>query len=242
MKFIGGSYSDIGNYREVNQDAICMRTYSYKDNDMALGAIFDGVGGLYKSEQASQAAANGFEVLFIHLCELIDQGLEEFDILLSHIEDAMDDWNYEVHELNQAQGERSGTTASVLFCLNDKYGIRHVGDSRVYMYSENLLTKLTVDDSVEKEVDGIKRKFLVNCIGKGEDLDFSSSDGVIKPGTLFFYGSDGFYHCTIEEDVRGFVKSFVSGEKPDEICKNAVKEVLSRGESDNVSVGMIYCT
>ncbi len=242
MEFIGGCYSDIGNYREVNQDAIFVKTFSVDGSSLAIGAIFDGVGGMYKSERASDKALSGIQVFFDHVCGLLSQGMNDFDVLLSHLEDAMDDVNYDVHEMNQTQGERSGTTASVLLCLNDKYGILNVGDSRVYIFENDSLRQLTTDDTADKEIDGVIKHFLVNCVGKGEDLKFSTVKGKIEPGTFFYFSSDGFYHRTVREDVIEFVKGFETGtEDPDKICEDAVHEVMRRGEMDNVSVGMIYC-
>ena len=53
FKFIGGCISDRGAVREINQDSILFKVIKGRKRSAAIGAIFDGVGGLDRGELAS---------------------------------------------------------------------------------------------------------------------------------------------------------------------------------------------
>ncbi len=64
MKIRGGSASDIGSVRNVNQDAVCYRYLKQGKEEFALCAVCDGVGGLEHGERDSAFMVQRMEAWF----------------------------------------------------------------------------------------------------------------------------------------------------------------------------------
>jgi serine/threonine protein phosphatase PrpC len=96
------------------------------------------------------------------------------------------------------------STIAVLFLdkRNDKVGYINVGDSRIYIFTNQYLEKITVDDSL----DGSKN-ILTKCLGietlslndfKIKDIDFHQN---------FLLCTDGFYNL-MERNVKEYFRVF----------------------------------
>ena len=57
MHFSYAYHTDVGTTREVNQDALVIKTWNQSGNSVFLGAVCDGLGGLARGEEASRRAA-----------------------------------------------------------------------------------------------------------------------------------------------------------------------------------------
>ena len=68
MHFSYAYHTDVGTTREVNQDALVIKTWNQSGNSVFLGAVCDGLGGLARGEEASRRAA-------VMLSEWFDQEL-----------------------------------------------------------------------------------------------------------------------------------------------------------------------
>ncbi len=66
---------------------------------------------------------------------------------------------------------QSGTTLSLIYLDNEHFWLGHIGDSRVYLYRQNTLTRLTRDDHA---LDYFKEKGAITL--EPEELDLSEAD------------------------------------------------------------------
>lgn len=233
----GGCATSIGAVREVNQDAIMLRTIQQKGETLAVGIICDGIGGLEHGELASQTVIRAAEEWFDSISEWIDVVHAEAQIIFSHLKDAAEEWNTLVRELIESECIRTGTTMSAIMLLRNQYFIVHVGDSRIYRYRQEL-EQLTLDESIARACEGRMKLYLDNFLGKQDELSFMTYEGELEKGDLFLYGSDGFYHKLTQEDVE---QLDIRPRKTDMnvLCEDMIQTMIHRGERDNISVGII---
>lgn len=239
MLFYGACATDVGSSRENNQDAILYKKMGRNGQEFALGVICDGIGGLEHGEAASQCVIDGALKWFDDMAAWIDIDKMDADILFSHFKDAVEDWNSLVRDMMAAQNINTGTTMSAILLIRDRYFIAHVGDSRIYRYRGEL-ERMTTDESMAKLRDGKMKLLLMNHIGKDDMLSFYSAEGKLSKGDVFLYGSDGFYHMFTDDDMSDICAD-IGSVSMDKICASVIEKMICRGESDNISVGIIYC-
>ncbi len=235
----GGCASDVGSSRTVNQDAIFYRQQMQGKEEFALCAVCDGVGGLEHGEVASAFLVTRMEAWFEETVAWMDIGRADSGLLFSHLKDAAESWNEEIRQLCRERNLKTGSTMSILCLLRDKYYIIHVGDSRIYRCRGKGLEQLTVDDSVARLKAGRMKNYLSNYMGKEETLWFQALEGSVESGDLFLVCSDGLYHQLGEQDISELLQLHKKNSNIDEICRHMIRLMISRGESDNISLGAV---
>lgn len=240
MLFYGECATDTGPYRKNNQDAILFKKMRKKGKDIALGVICDGIGGLEHGEAAAQCVADAASEWFEDIAGWIDIEMVDTDILFSHFKDAAENWNCLVRDIIVLQNINTGTTMSAIMLIRDRYFIVHVGDSRIYRY-RGQLEMMTTDESIAKIYNGKMKLFLTNYVGRDDMLSFAAAEGTLTQGDIFLYGSDGFYHMFTDSDMYGICEKIHCLDR-DKICRAMIETMIRRGERDNISVGIIYCT
>lgn len=239
MKLVAGCKSHIGNTRKTNQDAVTLKAFEHKGQNFLVLAVCDGVGGLEHGEIASGLAVSRVSEWFDYITEWFDVEKTEEGLLISHLKDLTEECNTLVREYRFAKGMKMGTTLSLLMILRDTYYIIQVGDSRIYRYRAEQLEQLTVDASVTKARDGRMKSYLDNYLGKQDDLWFTSASGKINKGDIYIVCSDGFYHQLTQQDIQEYEKKLHKSRKTEEACDELIGRMMSRGEHDNITVGVI---
>lgn len=239
MKFFTGSITDKGAYRPNNEDSILVRIHEEEPHSFCIGAVCDGIGGLDGGEISSAFLISHINTWFNRMVlnpeDPVQADLQEF--LRIHSEQ----WNEQLIAHLQNLGIKSGSTMSLLLLDETHVVISHVGDSRIYRYSpETGLRQMTTDATVQKLSGGRMRSYLDNYMGKEAEWWTDILEEPVSPGELYLFGSDGFYHCLQEEDVREIYDRIENGESPTLLCRQAMQKMLERGERDNISVGVIY--
>lgn len=77
-------------------------------------------------------------------------------------------------------------------------------------------------------------------MGKNEKIIFQYSQGKIIEGDMFLLCTDGLYHNLQERDVKKLQGEIKKGKNISESCKGVIKKMIERGETDNISLGIIY--
>ena len=234
MKIRGGSASDIGSVRNVNQDAVCYRYLKQGKEELALCAVCDGVGGLEHGERASAFLVQRMEAWFEEVISWLAIPETETEVLFSHLKDGIECWNEELCQMCRRENLRTGSTLSLLLLIRHRYYIVHVGDSRVYRYRECTLEQLTMDDSVARLKTGQMKSYLNNFMGKQEQLWFQALEGNAEKGDIFVVCSDGFYHHFMESDVERIHEKRWK-KNLDGFCREMIRTMMDRVEGDNIS-------
>lgn len=232
--------SDVGSVRDVNQDAIVAKTLKKRKHMLAVGAVFDGIGGLERGELASGLLAQGLREWIDALPSKIDLLKVEPDILYAHFMDEVELLNEKLCDFIREQKIQTGSTMSAILIVRDQYYVIQVGDSRVYRFHQ-FLEQLTDDEIRLEEEEGRIRKKLTNYMGKKENLEFLAYQGKVYPGDRFLFCTDGFYHHFLASDIIRMLREDLKEKELKAELECLVEQMIQRGEHDNISVGIMNC-
>jgi PPM family protein phosphatase len=196
--------TDVGQKRSSNQDTIVL------NDKIKLYAVADGMGGHNGGEIASKLA---LEVLESALGKIDDSRqinvtpfLKESVILAStriHEKASMDE---------NLKG--MGTTLVCAYFNKDRCYIAQVGDSRVYLYRDGDLWKITEDHSLVNEQvrSGLisrsqaekltYKNVITRSVGFEEAVNVDIYERAIEPGDLFLLCSDGLTSMIDDAEIK----------------------------------------
>lgn len=239
MKFSYSGRTDIGLEREVNQD-------SFGTANLAWGSIFivsDGFGHKEGGKFASQTAV---DILINNYSKEEPQNLKKF------LEISLEEINKYIYfkKVSQYNKAMLGSTVVVLIIKGETAHIAHIGDSRVYIVSEDQIQRLTTDHS-----------YVQSLIDKGELLPekamFHSKRHVLKralgsriktkPDYLYrpILSNDKFMLCC--DGVWGFasqqkIEEILINNKPGEATVKIIDLVKKNSGSDNITLQVVSFT
>jgi serine/threonine protein phosphatase PrpC len=233
-----------GRVRQNNEDAF------FYSEELRAVVLADGMGGHNAGEVASHIAV---ETLREHL-----EGLRELsdDAVAEHIEalllQATADAARNVFDAANATAEYQGmgTTLVVAMVWRHTVFYIHVGDSRLYLFRRNALSRLTRDHSVVQElVDeglfesievasaaGVRGNVLTRALGIEEQVhaDLGSIDW--QSGDLLLLCSDGLSDVIGERELERILRGRMG--PLDEQVDMLIDEACVRGGPDNVTVAL----
>ena len=239
------SYTDIGKIREKNEDSILISP------TLCLGAVADGMGGHNAGEIASNLAVNILEQTLIDLKEKKIVLPKDYEVKYSPIGRkllyASSLANYRVHTLATENIKRSGmgTTLSALYIEDENNAaIVHIGDSRVYLYRNGLLSQVTTDHSyvqqqvamgfmTKKEAEGSRiQNILMKALGLKKEMRCDVINIKPKIGDVYVLCSDGVNKGLSDGEMLSLLKLNL---KPTELCKKIVQTSAKKDGKDNTS-------
>lgn len=135
--FVFGQATDIGLVRSDNEDY-------FGNFDTANGYVFvicDGIGGHAGGKKASRLAVETIEKKLRH--EVFDSPYSALNYSFLHANDAI-----LAHASYDKKYIGMGTTCSAVLIKDNFIYYAHVGDSRIYHYANNCLSRLTKDHSL----------------------------------------------------------------------------------------------
>ncbi len=148
MNFFGKS--DIGKMRTANQDSYLIRPLC---KNATLCVVCDGMGGAKSGNVASESAIETFGERIVKYTQskinkdgILALTSDEACVIL---DDAVHDANQTVFKKAQSSSDYTGmgtTLVAALFCDDTVYVV-NVGDSRLYLVSDNTITQITHDHS-----------------------------------------------------------------------------------------------
>ncbi len=147
MKFFGKS--DTGKMRSANQDSYMIRGMC---KNAALCVVCDGMGGAKSGNVASACAVDIFcERVFKYAANKIENDVLTLtsDDACVILDNAVQDANAAVYKKAQSSPDYQGmgTTLVAALFVDDVVYVVNVGDSRLYLISDNTITQITHDHS-----------------------------------------------------------------------------------------------
>lgn len=237
MEYVG--ISETGLVREINQDAILMRS----DVCVGLFAIADGMGGHSHGEWASQRIISELEGWWENFQATSYD--DDFRRMTASIKQAVEYANREIYQ-NYNKTEICGATIVLLFIYRNQYCILHAGDSRAYQYQGRKWRLLTVDETWENQagLSKLQRKDfenpnygkLMNAIGTRERMQCRISTGQWKEGEPFLLCTDGLYKFCPERYLKRCMKKSRKKQNLESVCYRMRDMVYKNGAGDNVSL------
>ena len=242
------SLSDVGMRRSNNQDNLCVSMSSSLEHWNRKGHLFvvaDGMGAHAAGELASKLAIDHIP----HLYAKYNQ-----DLPPEAMRQAVKGANAEIHRKGQANEEfhNMGTTCSVLNILPQGAVVAHIGDSRVYRYSQNKIEQLTFDHSLvwemkaagqlteEEEKQGkVPKNVITRSLGPYAECKVDLEGPFpVQVGDTFLLCSDGLT-AVIEDSEIG---SILGNMPPKEAAKVMIDLANLRGGPDNITVVIVKIT
>ena len=149
-------YTDIGLVRANNEDSF------YLNKAQELFIVADGMGGHNGGEIASsrtiEIISENFNKYFQNDKQLIKQLKKTSEKNLSEIENLIKELIAEANKqiyydsLSNYETTGMGTTLDLIYLDEKNYNIGHVGDSRIYLLRNHILTQITTDHSLVQEL------------------------------------------------------------------------------------------
>ncbi|RZU47600.1 protein phosphatase [Fluviicoccus keumensis] len=223
--------TDIGAKRKINEDAVLSRP------DIGLWAVADGMGGHAAGDVASQAVIDAL------LQTNPDKDLSDF---VDTIEDKilLVNQNLRRHGQEALGGRTLGTTVVSLFIVDGMGACIWAGDSRLYLYRDGELKRISHDHSAVQEMidSGMitpdqaahhpHRNVITRAVGGGDKLYPELRVFNVQAGDWYLLCSDGFYN-EVSEDV---MSSLIVQDTLEASVAKLMEKALAHGAADNVSL------
>ena len=227
-----GCATDKGNYRQKNQDRVIAKKKCIENHELAIACVCDGIGSLSYSEIASEMVTKGV-LNWIDGVTRYYPSVMSTDELIEDLEVTIRELNDLVCEYKEENKIEVGCTMSLLCIVDKDYFIFHVGDSRIYCIQDRLI-QLTQDEVVLRQKNRKEKNYLINYIGKEENLFIHKGKGKAEKGSVYMLCSDGLYKHLSYGDVSNIYQ--INGDTAIEnIAQGLVYLMMERGEKDNIS-------
>ena len=205
MNFLTAFHTDVGIKKKTNQDSLLIHQAQTDFGNVLLGVICDGMGGLAKGEVASACMIRAFSEWFkTELPCMLSAGLQP-EALRTSWEQLVSDVDRKITDYSDRYNVSMGTTCAAILFVNDTYYIMNIGDSRIYLISENIY-QLTKDQTyVQREMDAGRmtyeesltdpqRNVLLQCVGASPVIEPDFFIGDVKINQCYMICCDGFRH------------------------------------------------
>ena len=234
LGFECAAYTDVGLVRERNEDAL------WADAGRGWLLLADGMGGHCSGDQASALAIS--HILGCLRDNEKKGGHVDCGLLATSVIEA----NTAIRDTaRQSLSDVMGTTFVGAVLAPEKMVYAYVGDSRLYMLRDKMLTQLSRDHTVVQEfVDAGQitarmaqshpyRGRLTRGLGVQDDVEPVTDTCTLHPGDRLLLCSDGLTDMVDEDEIALMLGMSADA---DVISKNLVEAAKSAGGRDNVSV------
>lgn len=231
MKFFANTH--IGKVRHVNEDSY----FAPQDESGFFALVADGMGGHRAGETASR--------IFVETAKKMLPRKNSHTIGKDDIKAVFAAANKNIlhRSRNDVEKRGMGTTASLaVFCKNNAL-IGHVGDSRVYHFSNNTLTQITRDHSyVQSLVDkGLiskqealthpQKNIITRAIGTDSVLKTDIYSVSLGYGDALILCTDGLFGLVNDYEMNKILCEGIETAAP-----KLIEQALLAGGTDNITV------
>jgi serine/threonine protein phosphatase PrpC len=234
-----------GPVREANEDNFLV------DLDNGLFLVADGMGGHASGEVASAIAVNAVQEVLLGAINpdetRLDRSvMDQEEEIRERLRYAMNQASIQIRKAAQANPVHTGmgTTLVVLLIENDEAHISHIGDSRIYLFRDDRLLRLTRDHTVvQQEIDSGRltpelarivphKNILTQSVGYHGPVDPDTSTRPVEPGDVFILCSDGLTDPLDDDQLAEICRNHAG----DDLAEILVQKALTAGTEDNVTV------
>jgi len=242
------THSDSGDKRPFNEDRVLVKKYTIFNETWGMFLVADGLGSNH-NKIASQIIVDGLSNWWDNdLATMLSFSFEP-DVVFARLDETIAKINEKIFSIESEK--KIGSTLSLLFMMEDKYVIRHVGDSRIYVLNrENGIRQLTEDHSyvaaqvaaglmtAEEAKVHPKRNVITRCMGMKNTVSMFSHMGIAGENDVFLLCTDGFYNLISEDAILDIVfNSELQTSEKVQILRKCIKSA-----HDNVSIILVSKT
>ncbi|PSJ57015.1 PP2C family protein-serine/threonine phosphatase [Kumtagia ephedrae] len=223
-----------GRVRDLNEDRFLIAPRS------GLWLVADGMGGHDSGEVASSAIVDYLATLGV---------ASSAPDLRARFEDRIVRANARIWQIAQARGGTIGSTVAALLAFDRQFACIWLGDSRVYLVRDGVLTQLSHDHTEVQELldRGVltpaearvwpRRNVITRAVGAEEEISTDMELGQTRPGDVFVLNTDGLTAHVTDDEIRDAVLAAPA----EAACRMLVDRALERGGTDNVTVVVVKC-
>lgn len=252
MNFLTAFHTDVGIKKKTNQDSLLIHQAQTDSGNVLLTVICDGMGGLAKGEVASACMIRAFSDWFrLELPGLLSAGLcpeslrSSWEMLVSNVDQ-------KIVSYSDRYNVSMGTTCAALLIVNETYYIMNIGDSRIYLISDNIY-QLTKDQTyVQREIDAGRmtyqesltdpqRNVLLQCVGASPVIEPDFFMGDVRINQCYMICCDGFRHVIDAQEFFNILNPQKNTD-PGTMQRNLVYLTelnKQRLETDNITAALI---
>ena len=252
MNFLTAFHTDVGIKKKTNQDSLLIHQAQTDAGNVLLAVICDGMGGLAKGEVASACMIHAFSDWFRReLPVMLNAGLQP-EALRSSWDTRVGNVDQKIANYSIEHNVSMGTTCVALLLIDNTYYIMNIGDSRIYLISDNIY-QLTKDQTyVQREMDAGRmtyeeslrdpqRNVLLQCVGASPTIEPDFFMGSILVNQCYMLCCDGFRHVINPQEFYQYLNPAVSND-PIVMQRNLVYLTelnKERRETDNITAVLI---
>jgi serine/threonine-protein phosphatase Stp1 len=226
-------WSQQGNMKTDNQDTFLNWA------EGLLWAVADGVGGSGHGAVASQLIAQMLTQVPIP---------DSLDMHVKNVRDKLKQLNSSIYKQTHEMETTAASTAAVLLMGENEAACLWAGDSRCYLFRDNLLYQCTHDhtlrqqkvDAGELTIDEAERMIQGNIITKAvgieEDIEFGEVRFPLKAGDRFLLCTDGLFK-TLDADA---ISQHMLRRSAHEALEGFKEAIQDREQSDDVTLIVVY--
>ena len=244
LKAVG--VTDIGLYRESNQDAFFIRKLS---DDVALLVLCDGMGGVNGGNVASETAVQRIsgQLSRGYREELGDLSVRALAVSAVSVANAI----IRDKARKDTSLEGMGTTVEAVIVRDDTVYIAHVGDSSVFLLTENGMEKLTTDHTRVQQLLSMgeitpaealnhpQRHWLTRAVGVENNVNPDFLTASLEKGEALLLCSDGLTNEVELSEIRRILWEALSRGAVQEGAEALVEEAKRLGGADNITVVVV---
>jgi protein phosphatase len=230
FQWTSASCSHVGLVRQINEDA-CL-----DQAERGLWAVADGMGGHTLGDLASRLVVESLNQL---------PPAASLDKFMLDARDRLQTVNRQLRtEATNRNVRIIGSTVVVLLAHGRRCGYLWAGDSRIYLYRDKDLQRLTRDHSQIEELKArahvedeqalahVARNLITRAVGVTDTLELDEDTMELNDDDIFLLCSDGLSNEVSEQEIRD---ALGSGN-----CLQATQRLidlaLQRGGHDNISI------
>ena len=231
LKFEIGQSSLVGP-RERNEDYVGVVTPINEQLSIkgSLIAVADGVSGNAGGGEASEMTIRNISTDYFATPDTWEPSTA-----LDKVITAANRWL-----ISQANANRDlagmATTLSLIILRGQRYYLAHVGDTRIYLLRNNVLTQLTTDHVWDRPD---MRHVLKRAVGLDAHLSVDLAEGALQVGDIFALMTDGVWETLGEKSIHEGLKKFNNVQM---IAEHLTKTALHQQSADNSTAVIVKIT
>ena len=252
MNYLVAAHTDVGLIKKVNQDSLLIQKANTDVGPVLLAVLCDGMGGLAFGEVASACMVNAFSDWFQgEFPQLLHDGLNR-DALRRSWDALVRAVSLRIMRYGNSKGMNLGTTCVALLIVENTYYLMNVGDSRIYLITDNIYQMTKDQTFIQQEIDAKrmtveeamlspKKNALLQCIGAGAFPVPEYAIGNAMTNQCYLLCCDGFRHVVAPNEFFKYLNPDVSTneETMESNIKYLVELNKQRDETDNITAILI---
>lgn len=230
--------TDVGRQRQENQDRV---NFYQRDPDRQLAIIADGIGGSRGGNVAAEMVIQALGHYFQYNPPATPATTKAwFQLAVAAVNRSI---------LNRAQEEtlyqRMGTTMVAAIFFGHQVVIANIGDSRAYIFHQDLLTQVTADHSLVNELvktGGLteqeaarspQKNIITRAIGINQTAKVDVNEFTLGPGDQLLLCTDGLSKLVSTAAIAATLKQPCN---PATKCQQLINQANAAGGNDNITV------